>query len=137
MSRSSIGNRRAITFDKELELRSIKLAAISATTNQTAIAFPATKQLDFKAVIQVATHTGYVAGTAEWTIEVQASADNATFKRVGNPVTPAGSIVNFEIALSGRSIENIVPDAAYVRVIATKTGSPGNLTYGAFLTTSH
>lgn len=132
MSRSTIANRRALQFDKELELRDIAKVAAAATASEPAIAFPATKQLAYKAVIDVAAHTGYVAGTAQWAISVEVSADNVTFKTVA-AVIPVGTQTRFEVALSGEFVEDVLPSAAYVRTTATKTGAPGNLTYGAFL----
>jgi len=35
--------------------------------------------------------------------------------------------------LSGDWVQQKKPGAKYARVTATKTGSPGNLTYGAFI----
>lgn len=135
MPRSTMANRRAIQFDKDLELRDFASAAVSASGNNAAIAFPATKQMSFKAVINVAVHTGYVASTAQWALAIEVSADNATFRQVGNSVVPTGTVNQLEIALEGAAVEDVVPNAAYVRVVHTKTGTPGNLTYGAFLTT--
>lgn len=133
MPRSTLPNRRAIEFDKELELRPYENAAISATTSSLGLAFPGTKQMYFKAIINLAAHTGYVATTAQWSITIEFSVDNATFKQVGNAIVPTGIANQLEIALSGAAVEDIVPDAAYVRVTATKTGTPGALTFGAFL----
>lgn len=133
MSRSTIANRRTTHFDKETELRDYDAAAINATASATAIAFPATKQMAYKAVLNVAAYTDYTADTAQWSIAVEASADNSTFKPIGNAIVPTGAGGQFEIALEGAAVEDIVPGAAYVRVTATKTGLPGDLTYGAFL----
>ncbi len=133
MSRSTIGDRRAIIFDKQLELRDYDAAAISASTTETAINFEATKQMAFKCVVDVAAHTGYVATTAEWTIDVEACAtSDGTYQSAGS-LTLDGTANRFDVPLSGEWIEDIESGAAYVRVRATKTGSPGNLTYGAFL----
>ncbi|MBD2488998.1 hypothetical protein [Aulosira sp. FACHB-615] len=133
MPRSTIANRRATIFDKALELRDYTAAAISATTAGTAISLQATKLKSYKCVVDVAAHTGFVATSAQWDITVEASTDNSTFKPVGT-VTPQGTQNRFDLPLSGEWVEDIVSGALYVRVKATKTGSPGNLTYGAFLT---
>ncbi|MBD2437376.1 hypothetical protein [Nostoc sp. FACHB-110] len=135
MPRSTIANRRAIPFDKALELRDYSASAISATTAGTAISLAATKLESFKCVVNVAAHTGFSAGTAQWDITVEASTDNSTFKTVGI-VTPQGTANQFDLPLSGEWIEDIVSGAIYIRSKASKTGSPGNLTYGAFLTPS-
>lgn len=132
MPRSTIANRRAIQFDASLELRDYDAAAISATTTGTSIALAATKLMGYKAVVDVAAHTGYVATTAQWTITVEASADDSTFFTVGS-FTPVGSVNRFDVPLSGEWVNDIIGSAAYIRVKATKTGSPGNLTYGVFL----
>ncbi|MEH1821524.1 MAG: hypothetical protein V7L31_20995 [Nostoc sp.] len=140
MARSTIANRRAILLDASLILRDFTTAvAISATTAETAISNTNVAELlYYKAVVDVAAHTGYVAGSAQWTITIEASADNSTFVPVGT-VIPIGVANRFQIPLSGEWVEKNLPSAAYpniiyVRAKATKIGSPGNLNYGAFLT---
>ncbi|MBW4677132.1 MAG: hypothetical protein KME52_24945 [Desmonostoc geniculatum HA4340-LM1] len=133
MPRSTISNRRAIQFDKATELRDYSAATISASTTETAIAYPVTKLKAYKAVVDVAAHTGYVATTAQWDITVEVSTTSGgTYKTVGT-FTATGVANRFDVPLSGEWIDDIVADAAYIRVKAVKTGSPGNLTYGAFL----
>ncbi|MEH1777088.1 hypothetical protein [Nostoc sp.] len=133
MPRSTIANRRAIQFDKSLELRDYAAVAISASTTETALTFPATKLKAYKAVVDVAAHTGYVATSAQWDITVEAAlTSGGTYKTVG-AFTATGVQNRFDVPLSGEWVDDIVADAAYIRVKAVKTGSPGNLTYGAFL----
>ncbi|SRR5579883_1349792 len=133
MPRSTLPNRRATQFDLNLQLRDQAATAVSATTAETAIAFPANKQLEFKAVINVTGYTGYVSPTAQWAVDVEFSADNVTFYQVGNSLVLTGVLSQLEIALSGGAVEAVIPNASYVRVKATKTGTPGDLSYGAFL----
>jgi hypothetical protein len=128
-----MADRRSVRFDAELEIRDVDATAISATTSETAIAIPITKNLAHKCVIIAKAYSSYVATTAQWTITVEASADNSTFKQVGNAITPVGTADQFFIALEGAAIADVVPDAAYIRTTATKTGTPGTLQYGAFL----
>jgi hypothetical protein len=133
MPRSTIANRRAIQFDKALELRDYAALAISASTSETALAIAATKLKAYKAVVDVAAHTGYVATTAQWDVTIEAAlASGGTYKAVGT-FTATGVANRFDVPLSGEWIDDIIADAAYIRVKAVKTGSPGNLTYGAFL----
>ncbi|MBN3875253.1 hypothetical protein [Nostoc sp. JL23] len=133
MPRSTIANRRAIQFDKATELRDYAAAAISASTTETALFYAVTKLMDYKAVVDVAAHTGFVATTAQWDITVEAGATSGgTYKTVGT-FTSTGVANRFDVPLSGEWVDDIVADAAYIRVKAVKTGSPGNLTYGAFL----
>lgn len=133
MPRSTIANRRAIIFDKELELRDHNAPPLSTSTTEIAIAIPATKFLAYKAVVDVAAYTGYVAGTNEWAIALEAATDvNGPYKEVGK-LTPSSSQKRFEVPLSGEWVEDIVENAMYIRVKSTKIGTPGNLTYGAFL----
>lgn len=141
MARSTIANRRAILLDASLILRDFTLGiAISATTAETAINNTNAAELRYyKAVVDVAAYTGYIAGTAQWTITIEASADNVTFVPVGT-VTPTGAAGRFQVPLSGEWVEKNLPNASYpninyLRAKATKTGTPGNLNYGAFLTT--
>ncbi|MEH1808515.1 hypothetical protein [Nostoc sp.] len=133
MSRSDIANRRAIIFDKALELRDGSTSSISASTTETALAFPATKLEDYKAVVDVSAHTGYVATSAQWDITIEASTTSGgTYKAVG-ACTATGVANRFDVPLSGEWVDDIVPNATYIRVKAVKTGSPGNLSYEAFL----
>ncbi len=139
MSRSTIANRRAISLDANLLLRDFTAGiAVSATTAETAISNINVAELCYyKAVVDVAAHTGYAAGTAQWTITIEASADNSNFFPVGT-ITPIGTANRFLLPLSGEWVEKNVPGATYpniiyVRAKATKIGSPGNLNYGAFL----
>lgn len=126
-------NRRAVEFDKELELRAYSASALSATGSGTAIALKAVAYDDFACRINSAAYTSFAAGTAQWDVAVQASTTSGgTYKTIGS-VTLDGTQKEYEIALSGVMIEAIVAGAEYIRVTATKTGSPGNLTYGAYL----
>ena len=132
MPRSTIANRRAYFFDAATQLRDYEASAISATTTETAIAVSATKLREYKAVVDTAAYTSYSAGSAQWTITIEASSDNSTYVSVGS-IVPTGAASRFDIPLSGEWIDDIVPGAIYLRAKATKTGSPGNLTYGAWL----
>ncbi len=132
MPRSTIANRREYLFDAATQLRDYTTAAISATTAETAIAIPATKLQEYKAVVDVAVYSGYADGTAQWDIAIEASADGSTYKSVGG-FTALGTTNRFDVPLSGEWVDDIVANAIYLRVKATKTGSPGNLTYGAWL----
>jgi hypothetical protein len=135
MPRSTIANRRARPFDKDLQLRDYAAAAISATTAGTAIEFAVTKMMNYTCQVTVAAYTGYTAGTATWEIAIEAStAQGGTYVEVGK-CSPVGVNASFDIPLSGAWIQDKVADAQWVRVRAIKTGSPGNLTYGAYLTT--
>ena len=136
MPRSTIANRRAIEFDKSLELRDYAAVAISASTTEAAIALSATKLMAYKCVVDVAAYTGYVAATAQWDITVEAAlTSGGTYKTVGT-FTALGTQSRFDVPLSGEWVDDIVAGAEYIRVKATKIGSPGNLSYGAFLTKS-
>ncbi len=58
--------------------------------------------------------------------------DTGTFPTVGS--ITLGESGTSEIMLSGLAISQIQPDAQWIRVTANPTGSPGALTYAAFLT---
>ena len=134
MPRSTIANRVGKIFDKSLELYDPATAAISATTNGTPIAFPATLSLDYDLVINPKAYTSFVTGTASWSISVAAStALGGTYTTIGT-IELNGTAATRFIALSGMMINGIVPGAAFLRVTATKTGTPGTLQFGAFLT---
>jgi len=134
---STIADRRRIgTYDAQLELRDYAAAAISATTSETGVAFDVRKQCGFRVIVTADAYTGYVATTAEWTITVEVSdLVGGTYTTVAtlDPAAAAGAAIQVGVALSGDQIAAIDADAAFIRVTATKTGSPGNLTYGAYI----
>lgn len=134
MPRSTIANRVGKIFDKNLELYDIATAAISATTNGTPLAIDATRVLDYDLAINPMAYTGYVAGTAQWSISIGAATTvGGTYNTVGSIVLDGTAAQRF-IALSGAMINGVTPGAQFLRVTATKTGTPGNLQFGAFLT---
>lgn len=132
---STIANRRTRgAYDKSLELRDYGAAALSATGSETGIQFYPRAQESFKVALSVAAHTGYSSGSAEWTITVEVSdVVGGTYTQVGSSFTPDGNAAEHEIPLSGALVESIDADADFIQVTATKTGSPGNLTYGAWI----
>lgn len=133
MPRSTISSRRAVIFDKNLELRNASNPAISTATAENPVQFPAEKYDFYKAVVHAPNYTGYVAGTAEWQAIIEVSTTLAgTYRQVGGATIPgAGS--DLQIPLEGSYIEDVLPGAAYIRVRTVKVGAPGNLAYGAFL----
>jgi len=133
MPRSTITNRTKRQYDKLLELRDKAAAAIAATTSEVANSnFNPRLFQPYKAVVTADPYTGFVAGTAQWTITIEVSADNATWVAVGT-LTPVGQSVQLGIPLNGRWVDTFNSGALLVRSTATKTGNPGNLSYGVFL----
>lgn len=133
MPRSTIGDRRTSMFDKATELRNYSAAAVAANASETGIALPASKYGSIRAVVNAAAYTSYVATTAQWTIEIQAATTlNGTYTTVGSVVL-TGVQQEFDLPLSGEYIEQRVPGAKFIRANAVKTGTPGALTYGAYL----
>jgi hypothetical protein len=123
-------------YDTALELRSLGATAITSSTNETAIAFNPRLDDDFVVKIPHADVSSYTAGSAEWSVAVQvATTSGGTYYTVGS-VTLKGTATTREVAISSKSVSDILSTAAYMRVAATKTGSPGGLTYGAFITTN-
>lgn len=133
---STMTARRSLEFDKLLELRARDAAAISATTSSTGVAFRANAYDDFMVEIITATHTGYAAGTAQWSIQIEVSASlSSGYQPVGRAVVPDGTAQRHQVAVSGQSALMALSgtEPLFIRVTATKTGSPGNLSYGAFV----
>lgn len=135
MPRSTIADRVERIFDKDLMLRDYAAAALSATGSSTAINFEVRKQKLYKVTLNIAAYTGtFAAGTLQWRISVEVSdLVGGTFTEVGGFV-PTGVATQVDIPLSRVLINTLDDDADWIRVTATKTGAPGNLTYGAFLT---
>lgn len=124
---------RAYPLDKDTELRAKSAAAISATTAQTAIALDVPEQCTIRFVLDHDAIGSVTPGTAEWDITLEISDDNSTFVAVRTFTLGAGAMT-YETAITGPEMGQFVPEATHIRVNATKTGTPGNLTYGAFLT---
>ena len=136
---STIANRRSYEFDALTVLRLITAAVLAATTSEAGVPLatiaPVIAAYDlFKVIVHDAAYTGYANGTAQWTATVEASTTiGGTYTQVSTPVVLNGSAQNVEVALSGLGVDSAVPGAKYLRVTATKTGTPGNLVYGAFV----
>lgn len=132
---STLTPRRSLEFDKLLEIRAYSAAALSATGSATGVAFRANAYDDLIVELDVAAHTGYSAGTAQWSIQVEVSATlGSGYVSVGNAVVPDGTAKRYQIGITGQqAFQAVGSEPLYIRVTATKTGSPGNLTYGAFV----
>ena len=133
MPTSTLASRRDSPFDILLELRPYTAASLAATTSGIGIALTAYAHAEFSVVLGVLAQTGYVASTAQWTISVEASTVLASGYVAVSSVTLVGLTATRHIALSGDMINEVVPNARFLRVTATKLGTVGNLTYGAFI----
>ena len=127
-------------IDALTTLREYTAAALSATGNGTPIEYPLTAEESVKVIINQAAYSSYSAGSAEWTLSLQVSnAVAGTYVTVASilPALAAGAASNGqEVFLSGEQINKAVAGARFLRIVATKTGSPGNLTFGAYLVPS-
>jgi hypothetical protein len=129
---STLGNRRSDTFDISLELRAYTAAAISATASTSAVDLIGAAMNEFKCAIIMGAFTSFVDTVNFWTFSVEV-ATTTTFVEVARFAPKSGAAQQVDIPLAGYLIDDAVPTAAKIRVTATKTGSPGALTYGAFL----
>jgi hypothetical protein len=134
MAISTIADRQGSHYDALTVIRPITAAALSATTSETGIAFPVTNYEDFSLALQVQTISSFTAGSAFWTLTAEVSTTlGGTYVPVGSVDLTSGAANDYLIPLSGYTIGKLVPNAAFVRVTATRTGTPGNLTYAAYL----
>lgn len=130
---STLNRTNASPYDKDTELRDYSKAEISATTSETAIELAIPEQSTIRAVLNHAAIGSVTPGTAEWTVTVEISADNIDFTAVRTWVLGADA-TELETAITGVEMTSFVNDATHIRASATKTGTPGNLTYGLILT---
>jgi len=119
-------------------------AGISATDSaETGIAIAAEALGNYHAVVHYAANAASDGGTTNyWAISIQA-ADNSSFTNgvtlaTYNTYSSSGAVKGY-LALSGeatQALRTAVGEGAaiYVRSVATKTGSPSNLTGGVYLT---
>jgi hypothetical protein len=137
---STIADRRVRgTYDAALELRDYAAAALSATTSSTGIAFVSRKIEAFKVCLSFAAYTSYSAGSAEWTIDIEVAATvGGSYTKVATllPATFAGVAGETEFVIGGDEVADRLSTAEFIRVTATKTGSPGTLTFGAWIVPS-
>lgn len=136
MPRSTIARRDVGVFDKATELRNQSSAALSATTSETAVFIPSARlSLSIRCEIRALNYTGtFAAGSLQWAIAVEVSDQAGTgFVPIVTKV-PNGTVQVFTFDIRGIEVEQLKTNGAYFRTTATKTGAPGNLTYGAFLT---
>ena len=124
-------------IDALTTLRAFDAAAIAVTTIGTPIEYPLTAEESIKVIVNQGAYSGYVAGTAQWTISFQASATLAgTYTEIRSilPFVAAGLLNSGqELFISGEQTNKIVPNARFLRAVATLTGAAGALTYGAYL----
>lgn len=134
MAASTMADRYASHFDSLTVLRATGQAAISATTAETAIAFPIRKTENCNCIVQYQATTGVDAAN-NWTFTVAASATlGGTYVPISAAVaTPDGKAGDFAIPINGYNVAKQVPNAAFVRVTATKVGTAGPLVYSAYL----
>jgi hypothetical protein len=132
----NLADRRAYWFDKALELRDYGAAALSATGSETGVEF-AVRDFDVaKVVIDHGPVTGTLtAGTNFWVITVAISdVVGGTYTTIATTGELTAAASRIELPISGLLAAYKDADAAFIRVTATKGGTIGNLTYGAFLT---
>ena len=124
-------------IDALTTLRAFDAVAIAVTTIGIPIEYPLTAEESLKVIINQGAYSGYVAGTAQWTISLQASLTlGGSYLEVATiPAAIAAGLLSSgqERFLSSEQINKIAPNARFLRAVATLTGSAGTFTYGAYL----
>jgi hypothetical protein len=134
--------RRANTaqVDALTVLRDYTAAALSATTNGTPIEYPFTAEESVKVIINQAAYSSYSAGSVSWTLSLEVcDTVGGTYRQVASiaPTVAAGAALNGqEVFLSGEQINKTFANARFLRIVATKLSTAGNLTFGAYLVPS-
>lgn len=120
-------------IDVNLEL--LARASRSATTTGAAVALEAHKLTGVE-VYAYGSYSGYVSGSAEWTLTLQASTDGSSFTTVQTIPLPSGDTPR--LVTSGdelrSALRNQSAKVTHLRGVLTKVGTPGDHTGGAFLT---
>jgi hypothetical protein len=130
-----MADRRAYPFDKTLELRDYGAAALSATGSSTGVEL-AVRKLDVaKVIIDHGAISGTLtAGTNFWTIAVAVSdVVGGTYTTIATTGELTATASEIELPISGLLATYKDADSAFIRVTATKGGTIGNLTYGAYI----
>ena len=129
---SGMLDRRSYLRDSLLEL--LAPSGVSSTTTGSEVAFNASDIDVAKVIIRSASYTSYSAGSAEWTVDVQAAtASGGSFVSIESIVLPA-TAKTIEVPISGAEITHRLGGrAAVLKCVLTKTGSPGNSTGTVYL----
>jgi len=121
-------------------LRDYSATAASATTNGTPIEYPFNAEESVKVIINQAAYSSYSAGSVQWTLSLQVcTTSGGTYREVASiaPTVAAGAALNGqEVFLSGQQINNVFAGARFLRIVATKLSTAGDLTFGAYLVPS-
>jgi hypothetical protein len=127
--------RNAASFDKFLELRAF--GAVAGAETGTAIQIAVRKSLDYRVVINSRGYTGFVAGTAFYTVIIEVSATaGGTYTEVARlNLAPTAGLT--EIPLSGSQVNYVVPTAEFIRHRVVITGTPAGLNFAAYLEGIH
>jgi hypothetical protein len=127
-------------IDALTTLRDHAAAAISATTNGTPIEYPFNAEESVKVIINQAAYSGYSAGTVHWTLSLEVcDTVGGTYRQVASiaPTVAAGAALNGqEVFLSGEQINKTFANARFLRIVATKLSTAGNLVFGAYVVPS-
>lgn len=127
-------------IDALTTLRDYTATAASATTNGTPIEYPFTAEESVKVIINQAAYSSYSAGSVSWTLSLEVcDTVGGTYRQVASiaPTVAAGAALNGqEVFLSGEQINKTFANARFLRIVATKLSTAGNLTFGAYLVPS-
>lgn len=120
-------DRRGYLRDAELELATASAATATVTGDE--VVFDASSLKVAKVVIASEGYSSYTAGSAEWTVSLQAAtAAGGTFVVIESITLPA-TAKTVEVPFSGPEVtERLGGRAAVVKGVITKTGSPGAAT---------
>ncbi len=124
---TGMSDRRGYLRDAALEL--LSSSAVSSTQTGSEVTFAASSLKTAKLVVASGGYSSYTAGSAEWTVSLQAAtAAGGTFVTIESITLPA-TAKTIELPFSGPEVtERLGGRAAVVKGVLTKTGSPGAAT---------
>ena len=130
----NMADRRAYPFDKVLELRDYDAAALADTASSTGVEF-AVRDFDLaKVIIDHGAISGTLSEANFWVVTVEISnVVGGTYTAIATTGNLGASKARIELPISGLLATYKDADAAFIRVTATKGGTIGNLTYGAYI----
>lgn len=124
---TGMSDRRGYLRDSALEL--LSSSAVTSTQTGSEVTFDASSINTAKVVIASGGYSSYTAGTAEWTVSLQAAtAAGGTFVTIESITLPA-TAKTVEVPFSGPEVtQRLGGRAAVVKGVLTKTGTPGAAT---------
>ena len=124
---------RLKTFDEDALIAEDEVVGSTASCTGVNIDGLSVGTKAYVALIDTTVTTGTVDGSNYYTLQLEGSdAVGGTYYSIGNPIVLPATAGSYQVAFTSEQLNDIIADADYFRVTATKTGSTATaVTYTA------